>query len=61
MNVCFTQAADEFGKWVTERIEARNAKFILNKNLEIKMDPQILAAFQASTHASSKYRRTGRK
>ena len=43
-----------FADWVLEHIETRNQKLMADRDLAISMDPDILRAFQASTHISSK-------
>ena len=46
----------EFRDWVKEKINERNQKQEVAQNAVIKMDPAIIAAFNSSTHHSSKYR-----
>ena len=54
INVVYTLAGKPFADWVLEHVEARNAKVVADKQLAIMMDPDIMRAFQASTHVSSK-------
>ena len=46
---------DQFAAWVKERIEARNVKVTVSKNLNIALDPAIAEAFQKSTAVSRTY------
>ena len=43
---------DQFAAWVKERIEARNVKVTVSKNLNIALDPEVAEAFQKSTAVS---------
>ena len=45
---------EPFQQWVAERIEARNEKLASDNNQMIEVDPQIAAAFAASSSLSSK-------
>ena len=45
---------DDFSDWVRKHIDARNKKVTVANNLLIDMDPDIAAAFAASTAVSSK-------
>lgn len=54
-NVAFTVIGDPFGQWVKQQIEARNQKLTTEKQLNIDLDPELAAAFNASTAVSSKY------
>ena len=45
---------DDFSDWVRKLIDARNKKVTVSHNLLIDMDPDIAAAFAASTAVSSK-------
>ena len=51
-NVIYTIIGDRFRIWVDEKISERNQKIMQTQNLAINMDPEIYAAFQASTHVS---------
>ena len=44
-----------FADWALERMRARNDRVIEKQQLAIEMDPEILAAFHASSYVSSKY------
>ena len=54
INVVYTLAGKPFADWVLEHVEERNRKVVADKQLAIMMDPDIMRAFQASTHVSSK-------
>ena len=54
-NVAFTVLGKPFGDWVKGQIELRNYKITTEKQLNIDMDPELAAAFNASTAVSSKY------
>ena len=54
-NVCATVLEEDFTDWVTEQVENRNIEVVESKELNIEMDPEIFAAFQASTAVSRKY------
>ena len=45
---------DDFSNWVRKHIDIRNKKVTVANNLLIDMDPDIAAAFGASTAVSSK-------
>ena len=49
VNVCATVLKEEFTKWVKLQVWARHEKVAVKKDVMIKMDPQMLAIFQAST------------
>ena len=51
-NVCATVLKGMFTGWIKNRIEERNAKVAVQKDLMIKMDPEMAAVFQASTKTS---------
>ena len=53
-NVAFTVVGKPFGDWVKSQIEARNQKIIIERQLNIDLDPELAAAFNASTAVSSK-------
>ena len=55
INLVYTLAGKPFADWVLEHIEARNSKLVQQRKMAISMDPEILRAFQASSHVSSKY------
>ena len=52
-NVAFTVLGKPFGDWVKGQIELRNYKITTEKQLNIDMDPELAAAFNASTAVSS--------
>ena len=54
INLTYTLVGKPFADWVLEHIEARNRRLMEERDLAIQMDPDILRAFQASTHISSK-------
>jgi len=56
-NIVATVLGDVFSAWVKEQVEERNAHVTTKKNLMIAMDPEIAAAFHASTKVSRKYQR----
>ena len=53
INVLYTRIGTPFKDLVRERMNERNAKLIQNDYIE--MDPEVAAAFRASTHISRKY------
>ena len=55
INVGATVVGQPFLDWVKQKILERNQKAAREQNLLIKMDPQLAAAFNNSTHHSSKY------
>ena len=55
INVIFTKAGERFSAWVKEERDARNAKMKAQGRGEMEMDPEIYAAFKASTLTSSKW------
>ena len=52
--MCATVLEDKFTKWVKAQIDARHEKVMVQKDLSIKMDPEMAAIFHASTAVSSK-------
>ena len=50
----YTLAGRPFADWVQARMEARNADLVAKRDMAIMMDPDILRAFNASSHISSK-------
>ena len=44
-----------FADWVDSVIQMRNSKIVANENKFLAMDPEVYAAFQASTQVSSKF------
>ena len=52
INVAYTLIGDNMSLLVYKRIEERNEKLTVKKNLLIDMDPDVAAAFQNSTAVS---------
>ena len=50
----YTLVGRPFADWVQARMEARNADLVAKRDMAIMMDPDILRAFNASSHISSK-------
>ena len=48
-NVANTIVGPPFEKWVKQNTETRNSKVASKGNLNIAMDPELAAAFDAST------------
>ena len=55
INVCATVIGKPFKAWVKDQVEERNETMNKKKQMDIDMDPQMHAKFQASTHVSRKY------
>lgn len=55
INVIYTIVGKSFADWVQQQIDSRNEKMASDHNLMIELDPDIAAAFRASTQISSKY------
>ena len=53
-NVAYAILGDTFFGWVKEQIEERNSKVALKGNLHVELDPEVHAAFMASTAVSRK-------
>ena len=54
-NVIFSIIGQPFADWVDSVIQMRNSKIVANDNKFVAMDPEVYAAFQASTQVSSKF------
>ena len=54
INVAYSGIGDDFSVWAQKQINARNAKVTKEKNMMVNIDPEVLAAFNASTHVSRK-------
>ena len=54
-NVAYSLLGDIFSNWVKDKIVDHNQKIITDQDLMINMDPEVYAAFLASTAVSSKY------
>ena len=52
--MAYSVLGDDFSAWVKEQILQRNDKVAEKGNLMIQLDPEIAAAFQASTSVSCK-------
>jgi hypothetical protein len=55
VNVAFTVLGAPFRQWIRQAIEERNRKVTVKKDMDINVDPQLAAAFRASTAVSRKY------
>ena len=53
-NVAYSVMGDQFSDWVEQQIEERNARIAEQGNLLMEMDPEVYAAFEASTNVASK-------
>ena len=53
-NVIYTQVGRPFEEWVNQRVEQRHLKIAEDKDLNIELDPEIAAIFQASNAVSGK-------
>ena len=51
-----TVLGDVFTDWVSEKIEERNEEVREKKDMNIELDPDIAAAFKASTSVSREFR-----
>ena len=49
-----TVVGTQFSDWVRQQIDERNEKLTSDHNLNIELDPEIAAAFRASSQVSSK-------
>ena len=54
-NVIYTIVGDNFKDWVDKKLKERTKKMAEEKDLNIKMDPQIYKIFKASTSISGKF------
>ena len=54
VNVFATILKENFIKWVDEQVDARHAKVAKEKDLMIKMDPEMAKVFRQSNAVSSK-------
>ena len=54
VNVLYTIVGQPFADWVQHHIDERNEKLAREQNLNIELDPEIAAAFRASSQISSK-------
>jgi len=53
-NVCNSILKKVFSEWVKDQVAKRNKEVLKQKGLLIDMDPEMAAAFQASTKQSGK-------
>ena len=53
-NVAYTLVGDDFATWIMNQVDARNLKIAQDRNLMINLDPEIAAAFAASTSVARK-------
>lgn len=51
--MAFTVVKKPFGTWVKQQIEDRNQRLTVDKQLNIELDPELAAAFNASTAIST--------
>ena len=54
-NMINTVVGPRFGMWVTENVKDRNAKLSIDRNMDLKLDPEVAKIFSTSTSVSSKY------
>ena len=54
INIAYSVLGEGFAAWIKTQIEERNTKVTVEKNLMINLDPDIAAAFNASTDVSRK-------
>jgi DNA/RNA endonuclease G (NUC1) len=54
VNLAYSILGEQFANWVKERINERNSKLTIERNLNIEMDPEIARAFMLSTSVSCK-------
>ena len=54
-NVIFTLVGSPFEAWVNKRVEDRHRKIAEDRDLNIELDPEIAAIFEASNAVSGKY------
>ena len=54
-NIIATVLKNIFTDWVKQQIEDRNVEMAEKKDLNIELDPDIAAAFNASSSVSRKY------
>lgn len=53
-NIAASVIGEHFNKWVRRQVELRHQKVSVQKDLMIKMDPEIAKIFKQSTAVSSK-------
>ena len=52
VNIVYTVVGEQFKTWARERIDERNQRVAIDKDLMIDVDPAIAQAFNASTAVS---------
>ena len=52
VNIVYTVVGETFAQWVRDRIEERNKKVAIEKDLMIKVDDKIAEVFFGSTAVS---------
>jgi hypothetical protein len=52
VNIVYSVVGDDFAIWVEDRISKRNEFVTVKKDLNISIDPVVLAAFQKSNAVS---------
>jgi hypothetical protein len=52
VNITYSVVGDTFAAWVHQRIRERNEKVTVQRDLNISIDPQVLAAFMSSNAVS---------
>ena len=53
-NIAYSVIGKPFGEFVRQRIEERNSKITVERQLNIELDAELATAFNASTAVSSK-------
>ena len=48
--VIYTVVGEQFSNWVKHKIQERNQKVTVLRDLDIKIDPKVLAAFNCSSN-----------
>ena len=52
VDLIYSAVGEEFRQWVANKIKARNQKVVEKQDLDLKLDPEILKAFQSSYSVS---------
>ena len=55
VNMAYTLIGDDFFNWMMMKVQERNQKVIKDRDLMITVDPEIMAAWQASTAVACKF------
>ena len=53
-NMIHTVVGARFNIWVAETIKERNEKLSVDRNMDLKLDPEVAKIFSTSTSVSSK-------